>query len=327
MSLRTDPGVRKFDAANLQGFGRSLLMASGLAEDRAHDVAEVLLEGDLLGHTTHGFALLPAYLKAIQEKTMETVGEPDVIADHGSSLTWDGRYLPGPWLIRRAIAVARTRITEQPVITISIRRSHHIGCLQAYLQPVTEAGLVVLLSCSDPASRTVTPHGGVAPRFSPNPLAAGIPTNGDPILIDISTSSTSNGRCNRVAADGERLPGPWLVDRDGRATDDPCVLDGQQGGAILPLGGMDLGYKGFALALLVEVLTNALAGHGRADDEPRWGASCSCRFWIPSVLAGENLFCARRGSLPSSARKLLCPQGNRPFVCQGRLHSCVGRNN
>src|SRR6266436_1370307 len=177
MSLRIDPGARKLDAAILQCFGQSLLTSCGLAEDRARDVAEVLLEGDLLGHTTHGFALLPAYLKAIQERTMETTGEPIVVADHGSSLTWDGRYLPGPWLVRRAIAIARARTTEYPVVTISIRCSHHIGCLQAYLQPVTEAGLIILLSCSDPASRTVTPHGGVASRFSPNPLAAGIPTD------------------------------------------------------------------------------------------------------------------------------------------------------
>jgi L-lactate dehydrogenase len=318
MSLRTDPGARKFDAANLQGFGRSLLMSCGLAEDRARDVAEVLLEGDLLGHTTHGFALLPAYLKAIQERTMETVGEPDVIADHGSSLTWDGRYLPGPWLIRRAIAVARTRITEHPVVTISIRRSHHIGCLQAYLQPVTEAGLVVLLCCSDPASRTVTPHGGVAPRFSPNPLAAGIPTNGDPILIDISTSSTSNGRCNRVAADGERLPGPWLVDRDGRATDDPCVLDGQQGGAILPLGGMDLGYKGFALALLVEVLTNALAGHGRADDEPRWGASVFLQVLDPERFGGRGSFLRETSFFAKLCQETPVPPGKPPVRLPGQ---------
>src|ERR1022692_116110 len=136
MSPRTDPGAGKFDAANLQGVGQSLLMACGLAEDRARDVAEVLLEGDLLGHTTHGFALLPAYLKAIQERTMETVGEPSVIADHGPAGTWDGGSLPGPWLVRRAIAVARTRLVEYPVVTVCIRRSHHIGCLQAYLQPV-----------------------------------------------------------------------------------------------------------------------------------------------------------------------------------------------
>jgi LDH2 family malate/lactate/ureidoglycolate dehydrogenase len=318
MSLRTDPGAPKFDAATLQGFGQSLLMASGLAEDRARDVAEVLLEGDLLGHTTHGFALLPAYLKAIQEKTMETVGEPSVVADHGSSLAWDGRYLPGPWLIRRAIAVARTRIADHPVVTVTIRRSHHIGCLQAYLQSVTEAGLVILLCCSDPASRTVAPYGGVAPRFSPNPLAAGIPTDGDPILIDISTSSTSNGLCNRLAAAGERLPGPWLVDRNGEATDDPRVLDGQEGGAILPLGGMDLGYKGFALALLVEALTNALAGHGRADDESRWGASVFLQILDPERFGGREFFLRETSFLARSCRETPVPPGKPPVRLPGQ---------
>ena len=318
MSLRTDPGVGKFDAANLQGFGQSLLMACGLAEDRARDVAEVLLEGDLLGHTTHGFALLPAYLKAIQEKTMETAGEPSVIADHGSSLTWDGRYLPGPWLVRQAIAVARTRIAEHPAVTISIRRSHHIGCLQAYLQPVTDAGLIILLCCSDPASRTVTPHGGVAPRFSPNPLAAGIPTDADPILIDISTSSTSNGLCNRVAATGERLPGLWLVDSDGHATDDPHVLDGHQGGAILPLGGMDLGHKGFALALLVEALTNALAGHGRADDELRWGASVFLQILDPECFGGRESFLRETSFLAQFCRETPVPPGKPPVRLPGQ---------
>jgi len=318
MSLRIDPGARKFDAAILQCFGQSLLTSCGLAEDRAHDVAEVLLEGDLLGHTTHGFALLPAYLKAIREKAMETVGEPSVIADHGSSLTWDGRYLPGPWLVRRAIAVACTRVAAHPTVTISIRRSHHIGCLQAYLQPVTEAGLVILLCCSDPASRTVTPHGGVAPRFSPNPLAAGIPTDGDPILIDISTASTSNGLCNRLAAAGERLPGPWLIARDGDVTDDPRVLDGQPGGAILPLGGMDLGYKGFALALLVEALTNALGGHGRAADESRWGASVFLQILDPERFGGRASFLREMSFFVRLCQETPVPSGQPPVRLPGQ---------
>ena len=68
------PGKGKFDAAALRQFGEALLVASGLAEDRARDVAEVLLEGDLLGHTTHGFALLPDYLKALKDDTMEKRG-------------------------------------------------------------------------------------------------------------------------------------------------------------------------------------------------------------------------------------------------------------
>src|SRR5690349_16640528 len=163
-------------ATTLQQFGESLLVASGLAADRARDVAEVLLEGDLLGHTTHGFALLPAYLDSLKQNGMARDGEPTVVVDADASLTWDGNYLPGPWLVRRAIEEARQRLARHPVVTVVIRRSHHIGCLQAYLKPVTDAGLFMLLTCSDPQSRAVAPHGGAAPRYSPNPIAVGIPT-------------------------------------------------------------------------------------------------------------------------------------------------------
>jgi len=247
--------VPRFRAEELLQFGKALLSSAGLAEDRARDVAEVLLEGDLLGHTTHGFALLPLYLKSLAEGGMEKLGEPEMISDHGAALTWNGRYLPGPWLVRRAVALAQERAKAHPVVTVAIRQTHHIGCLQAYLKPVTDANFLILLSCSDPASRTVAPHGGVAPRFSPDPLAVGIPTKAEPVLIDISTSTTANGLCSRVAAAGDKLPGPWLVDRQGNPSDDPRILLEGRGGSLLPLGGLDLGYKGFALALFVEAVT------------------------------------------------------------------------
>lgn len=308
----------KFEAASLQRFGQSLLVASGLSEARAQAVAEVLLEGDLLGHTTHGFALLPAYLQALKDGTMVKQGEPVVVTDRGSAFTWDGRYLPGPWLVRRAIGVAQTRLAEHPVVTVVIRRSHHIGCLQAYLKPVTDSGFVILLSCSDPANRTVTPHGGAAPRYSPDPLAAGIPTDGQPILMDISTSTTSMALCQRLAAAGERLPGPWLVDRDGQPTDDSRVLTDECGGALLPLGGMELGHKGFALALLVEALTNALGGHGRAEAVSRWGASVFLQIISPDGFGGRTTFLRETGFLAKSCRETPVPAGRPPVRLPGQ---------
>ena len=317
------PGNERFDAAALRQFGESLLTASGLAEDRACDVAEVLLEGDLLGHTTHGFALLPAYLKALKDDTMEKRGEPIIVADHSAALTWDGRYLPGPWLVRHAIHIARERLAEHPVVTVVIRHSHHIGCLQAYLKPVTDAGCFILLTCSDPQSRTVTPHGGAAPRYSPNPLAVGIPTSGEPVLIDISTSSTANALCQRLAATGERLPGPWLVDRAGQPTDDPQVLFNNRGGAILPLGGTDLGYKGFALGLFVEALTNALGGHGRATGETHWGASVFLQLINPERFGGREAFLRETGFFAQVCAETPVPAGKPSVRLPG--HAALAR--
>src|SRR6185436_17317456 len=148
--------ARRYRPDALVLFAIGLLEAAGLPADRARAVAEVLVEGDLLGHTTHGLDLLALYLRELEAGAMARAAEPETIADHGSALTWDGGYLPGPWLVRRAIAVARDRLASHAVVTVIIRRSHHIACLQAYLKPVTDDGLIVLLCSSDPST------GGVA---------------------------------------------------------------------------------------------------------------------------------------------------------------------
>jgi L-lactate dehydrogenase len=307
----------RYPASSLQAFATTLLERAGLGRERAAAVAEVLLEGDLLGHSTHGLAMLARYLEELGAGHMATTGEPRVLADSGSALTWDACRLPGPWLVRRAIEAARARLERSCVVTLAIRRSHHIGCLQAYLKPPTDAGLVVLLTCSDPSGAGVTPHGGVASRITPNPFAAGFPTDADPVLIDVSFSTTTNAMARRVHDEGGRLPGPWLVDADGRPTDDPGVLFGERKGALLPLGGLDLGHKGFALALLVEALTSGLAGHGRADDVTHWGASVFLQLIDPAGFAGREAFVRQTARLARICRATPVAPGNPPVRLPG----------
>lgn len=261
-----------------------------MPRDRARTVADVVVEGDLLGHDTHGLDQLAGYLVQIEEGLLATSGDPEVVADLGACLTWNGRRLPGHWLVKQAIAEARSRILAYPVVTVVIGQGHHIGCLQAYLKPVTDAGLIILLMCSDPAAAGVAPHGGVAARLTPNPIAAGFPTGGDPILIDISSSTSTNAMNKRLASKGERLAGQWLVDADGRPTDDPRVLSAERPGAMLPLGGIELGHKGFALALIVEALTSGLAGRGRSDKPASWTASIFLQLIDPDAFGGRDAF-------------------------------------
>jgi len=309
--------VARYRAHELVAFASSLLAGAGLAADRAGVVAEVLVEGDLLGRTTHGLDLLARYLRELDEGRMARTGEPDVLVDRGSALTWDGRRLPGPWLVRQAIGAARARVRSHPVVTIAIRRSHHIGCLQAYLEPVARDGLVMLLTCSDPSTGGVTPHGGVASRITPNPVAAAFPTDGDPVLIDVSMGATTNAMTKRVFEAGGLLPGPWLVGADGVATDDPAVLFGERPGAVLPLGGPDLGHKGYALALLVEALTSGLAGYGRADEPREWGASVFLQVLDPGGFGGTPAFVRQTGRLAAICRATPVAPGRPPVRLPG----------
>ena len=293
---------QRYEAQSLIAFAQALLEKSGLSPERAAVVADILVEGDLIGHTTHGLQLLAPYLKELSEGGMSGTGDPTVLQDRGSAVTWNGNYLPGPWLVRQAMALAFERIAAHPVMTVNVQRSHHIACLQAYLKQATDRGLVMLLISSDPCCGSVTPYGGRTPLFTPNPIAAGFPTDGEPILIDISTSTTTNGLTQRLYDARQRLPHEWLIDNRGHPSNDPAVLFSEPPGAILPLGGMESGHKGFALGLLVEALTAGLGGFGRKDGPQRWGASVFMQIIDPAAFGGLENFKQETGWLAAACR-------------------------
>jgi L-lactate dehydrogenase len=96
---------------------------------------------------------------------MTRKGDPVVVSDRGGAVCWDGRRLPGPWLVVGAIEQALARVPEQAVAAVAIRESHHIGCLAAYLERATSKGGTLLLACSDPSEASIAPHGGMQALF------------------------------------------------------------------------------------------------------------------------------------------------------------------
>lgn len=286
-----------YPADSLARFAKGLLAAAGLSSDKADAVAQILVEGDLMGHNTHGLALLGPYLAELESGSMAREGEPEVLADAPAAVTWDGRRLPGPWLVLKAMALATERARHNGTGTVVIRRSHHIACLAAYLKRATDEGFLMVLTCSDPNAASVAPFGGLDAVFTPNPISAGIPTPGMPVLMDISTSATTNGLTGRLHKEGGRLPASWVIDGHGQPSDDPGVLFKEPKGSILPLGGMDSGHKGYGLSLLVEALTGGLAGHGRADAREGWGATVFLQVIDPRAFAGVDAFTRQTGAV------------------------------
>ena len=282
--------MARYPAAALRAFAQALLAKSGLAEDRAAVVADVLVEGDLLGHSTHGLAQLAAYLGEIEKGSMRVSGEPIVLSDRPAAVLWDGQRLPGCWLTMRAAELAIERARTYGTTTVVIRRSHHIAALAAYLLRAVEQGFVLIVASSDANSASVAPFGGTRAVFTPDPLAIGFPTAGDPVLVDISASITTNGMSARLHKAGQRFAHPWLLDAQGNPTDDPAALYTEPPGTILPLGGLDAGHKGYGLALLVEALTGGLAGFGRADPKQGWGATVFVQALDPEAFGGRDDF-------------------------------------
>jgi len=296
-----EPQGVAYAPTELRRFAAALFRGAGLELDKPDVVADGLLESDLLGHTTHGLALAPRYLKEIGSGSMATQGEPEVVSDRGACVCWNGKRLPGVWLATKAIDLAVERAETYGTVTVVVGNSHHIGCLAAYLPRATERGYMAIVSGSDPSQRSVAPFGGTDPVFTPFPIAVGIPTEGDPVLLDTSASISTNNMGARLVREGRRFPGLWAQDATGQATDDPTVLSA--GGSILPAGGMDHGHKGYAWALLVEALTQGLGGFGRADEPKGWGGSVYIQVIDPAAFGGRDAFTRQTDYLVQACRR------------------------
>ena len=131
-----------------------------------------------------------------------------------------------------------------------------------------------MIANSDPAGARVAPYGGTEALFTPDPFAIGYPGTPNPVLVDICASITTTSMTRQKVAEGAQFDQPWLLDHEGRPTTDPRVLEhSTPRGSLQLIGGLDHGHKGFGLALMVEALSQGLAGHGRVDAPKRWGGN------------------------------------------------------
>jgi LDH2 family malate/lactate/ureidoglycolate dehydrogenase len=276
--------------ASLVSYATQLLDSAGLEADKSAVVAKTLVEADLLGHDTHGLAQLAGYLNELTTGKMANAGDPEVISERAAVATWDGRRLPGCWLTQRAIDWCLPRAKEFGIASVAIRRSHHIACLAAYLEAPARAGLVVEVLSSDPAAASVAPFGGTRAVFTPNPIAIGVPTSGDPMMIDISSSITTNAMTGRLKDAGPQADKTWWLSANGEPSNDAATLFTTPPGSILPLGGTQVGHKGYGMALMIEALTAGLSGFGRADPSEGWGATVLVRLSDPQAFAGTSAF-------------------------------------
>ncbi|KAA2213230.1 Ldh family oxidoreductase [Teichococcus oryzae] len=306
----------RFEAAALVTATAGIFAAAGVEADKARVMAEVLVESDLMGHVTHGLGLMPKYMEEIAAGNMRLSGDPEVLSDHGAALTWDGRALPGGWLTVKALDLAAERAKQYGTCSVAIARSQHIGCLAVYPARAAERGLVCLLFSSAPGTASVAPFGAKQGVYSPNPFAAGYPTDGTPVVTDISASITTNNMSLRLAGRGERFPEKWLLDAEGNPTDDPNAI--KQGGTILPAGGLDHGQKGYGWALVTEALTQGLSGYGRIDKPSGMMASVFLQVIDPAAFSGLDAFTRQTGHTAAACRAAAPRPGMPPVRLPGQ---------
>ena len=275
----------RIDVHPLKDFAQSLLSAGGVEEPDAVQVADSLVSANLRGHDSHGVMRIPFYLQALADGEVVTGAELTILKETPTVLVADANWGFGQTQARRLTSKLMDKAQRSGMGVGTVVQSSHIGRLGEFCEQAAESGLVSMIMVNTHgAARRIAPPGGKAPRLGTNPLAIGAPNDGEPLVLDFSTAATAEGKVRVKRIAGQPCPDGWLMDSEGRPTNDPNTLYGDPPGTILPLGGSQA-YKGFGLGLMIEILCGAVSG-GPCIREVPITPKGNCVFMM--VLAPEH---------------------------------------
>lgn len=244
--------MSKIDLEALEELATRALIAADTSEANATIVAAALVAADADGLASHGVSRVPFY--ADQAASQKVDGHATPVLEQRAAAAVrvdaaDGFAYPAIRLgLDRAVEVAG----DTGVAAVSIGNSHHCGACGYHLEGVADGGLLALGFSNTPAA--IAPWGGTRGSFGTNPIGFACPRRGHaPIIVDLSLSVAVRGKVMLAEKRGEAIPEGWALDAEGRATSDARAA---LAGTMLPMGEA----KGAALAMMVELLTAALAG-------------------------------------------------------------------
>jgi uncharacterized oxidoreductase len=250
-----------------------VLEAYGSAPENAAVVADHLVTSDLSGVRSHGFIRLPQYVAEILNGETDPVGRPVRRSAGPGRTELDAARSFGQVAGVEAADLAEAAAKATGLGLVTVHEAGHTGRIGAYAEQLGERGCLAVVVCSGARmGHRVAPFGGREARLATNPIAFGIPSSSDPIVGDFSTAVAPEGVIRVLRNLGMPAPDGTLLGPDGLPTTDPSVLYEDPPGTILPLGGMQLGHRGFGLGLLVEALATLLA-RDETDDEQRKGSN------------------------------------------------------
>ena len=253
----------------LLAFTTDIFNGVGAPRAEAEIVAEHLVTASLMGYDTHGVVRIPQYVEDV-EKGMICPGAPMVVeSETETTAIVNCGWNFGQVGALRTVDVAIEKARRCRTATVVARRCSHAGRLGAYTTRAARQGFLAIGVCNSPIhGHFVAPFGGRQGRLATNPISFGVPCNGsEPIVADFSTAEASEGAIRLHRNQGKPLPDGWIMDADGQPSNDASDFYGEPRGAIFPFGG-DRGYRGFALALLVEVLGGLLGGSPVTQEQP-----------------------------------------------------------
>lgn len=242
----------RVNANKLQTICAQILHKVGVREDEATYIATLLVEADLRGKPTHGVMRLATYIDYIKHGSMNVTPNIQLIKDEKATAVIDGDNGLGQIVASHAMDVAVEKAKTYGIGVVSVKNSGHLGEMGLLAKEANRHKMIGYVATN--GGPMMAAWGGAKPILGNNPFAVAIPRGDDnPVLIDMALSKTARGNIILADKKGTSIPEGWAIDEAGNTTTDPqaALL-----GSVLPMGD----HKGYALALMIEMLTSTLIG-------------------------------------------------------------------
>lgn len=246
------PTLKKIVLHNLTA---AIFRATGAPDDIAAQIADVLVDNHLAGHDSHGILRIPEYVQSVRAGEIIPTARPSVLEESPTSALINGNWAFGQVTGCFAADLAVEKAKRERVAVLSVVRAGHTGRLAAFTERAARRGVVMFMAIGTVSKPITAPYGGSAPVLGTNPVSFSIPNpGGAPVTLDYATSAIARGKIVQAEAAHKPIPPDAILDKHGRPSTDPHAFF--DGGFLLPFGG----HKGYALAVIAELLSGPLAG-------------------------------------------------------------------
>jgi LDH2 family malate/lactate/ureidoglycolate dehydrogenase len=254
---------RRVRIQDLETFCLDALQRAGVGEEDARTTTQVLVTTDSWGVFTHGTKALRLYLRRLRGGGIRAKGRPRIVAEGPAWARVDGDSALGMVTSSFAMHTALDKAAQSGVGYVGVSNSCHYGAAGYYAALALPRSMIGFAMAND--IPTVNAPGAAGSVLGSNPFAFAVPAGEErPILLDMATATVAGGKVYAASALGSPIPATWLVDREGAPTTDSSLFPDRA--SLTPLGG----YKGYGLALMVEVLSAVLPGAALAWQVKSW---------------------------------------------------------
>ena len=265
------------------------LISNGCDKENADILSDTITRAERDGSLSHGLFRLPSYVASLKSGKVNGKARPEVKKVSPSVIKVLGNRAFAPMILKAGLPELIKLAKETGVAVLAITNSHHMAAMWPETEAIAEQGLVGFACTS--YKPMVAPAGAKKALFGTNPISFAWPRLGKtPVVYDMATAAMAMGEVQVAAREGHKVPLGTGLNKDGKETTDPNEIT--KGGVLLPFGG----YKGSAIAMMVELLAGALVGETfsfetAAKDNKDGGPPSGGEFILaisPEKIAGPN---------------------------------------